>query len=825
MKRILSAIEKKYVPESEAKASTMRSGRLSSPNRGSLNFSNKKKGDNSKEKWRGSINKSKGNEDGQGNQSLNVPLILSDKSLDDNVTDEVLKSKVLKSENKDLHNKLSLERINFDFEDYGKYPGEQFQPSVFFFKYLSIRPEYEEEKKKEFKRLKLYVPDTLVFNDAEVNFWVYSDEGGYVRRCDIFTDNDVLEKFKSKKSENKDKELIGVFKSPVYKGNLLEGNHLEILNQEELEKHLFSKASTPCILQRYIKCKGPKAFLCRSVYRRNRLPYVYIFTNKAGYSENILNQQLKFILNSKKQESYFIFYTNSGKHLEETNFYMSNIVKFIESNSDIVIDELVCDFVKDEADIWWMINCKALKVKNINKFLDQHGNPMISPNLEKFCNMRNSSDHHDKIKKFDYQTKLKCKFCGISFNKANLKYNLTTKMILETDKQLKHLNIHLNYIDRPDLSHTDSSMIYLPYRVCEECYLLFETMNDIKNYQIKIANFFRVNVDHINFGVDYFNRPSVEDYENIGVNSLLEKRFVKENKSIELLYNLENKNINKAKEANKRRDNITKVENTAANHLYRIMIIFSDMFWNEEVVVPDKELYLLFNFLNINIKAKVKKYYKDLDYFNINFFKIFYLACNPDEGFIEYFDKNRTMLVKLGYFEEKNTEVKPQPTGQKKENRDKLDDNIIIEDPDICTNIDSFVQFASVELSIQGLKYGEKYRNTLNGLLFKEHKPHYTGKLRCTIRINQEKPVDVSILNCRKHYNFYIPPIHFVTPEELPDYWLEIVERQKLRENILESIIKTIDLRMEDFEKRKYKEEIFQTLESLISQYLVKDSN
>ena len=49
-----------------------------------------------------------------------------------------------------------------------------------------------------------------------------------------------------------------------------------------------------------------------------------------------------------------------------------------------------------------------------------------------------------------------------------LKYKLTSKMIFETDKMLKHLGININWINRPDLHHNDSTVVYLPYRVCED---------------------------------------------------------------------------------------------------------------------------------------------------------------------------------------------------------------------------------------------------------------------------------------------------------------------------------------------------------------------
>ena len=102
----------------------------------------------------------------------------------------------------------------------------------------------------------------------------------------------------------------------------------------------------------------------------------------------ISNQELKFVINSKKKHSYFTFYASSGKHLEETMVYMNNIVKFVESHSDIVFEELVCDFLKDEAGIWWYINSKALLVKNIDKFIDSFGQQKYAPNQEMFISKR-----------------------------------------------------------------------------------------------------------------------------------------------------------------------------------------------------------------------------------------------------------------------------------------------------------------------------------------------------------------------------------------------------------------------------------------------------
>ena len=281
---------------------------------------------------------------------------------------EELKEKK-KNKGKEFYNKLSLERINFLFEEYGEYPCDDFQPSIYFFKFLCNKPDYEKENQERGKpsssRLKLFIPDTIVMNDLDTNYWIYTDIEGYVNRVEE-SDSDVIEKFKPQNDKN---ELIAVSKMPIMREGLLGENQLTLLNLEELEKCLFSKSGSQIAIQRFVKCRGPRAFLCRSVWRREKPPYVYIFTNKANYlDEEVKNQYLKFVINSKEQGSYSAFYSSSGKHLEETMAYMNNIVKFIESHSDVIFDELVGDFVKDEAGIWWFINLKAMKIKNISKF-------------------------------------------------------------------------------------------------------------------------------------------------------------------------------------------------------------------------------------------------------------------------------------------------------------------------------------------------------------------------------------------------------------------------------------------------------------------------
>ena len=66
------------------------------------------------------------------------------------------------------------------------------------------------------------------------------------------------------------------------------------------------------------------------------------------------------------------------------------------------------------------------------------------------------------------------------------------------------------------------------------------------------------------------------------------------------------------------------------------------------------------------------------------------------------------------------------------------------------------------------------------------------------------------------------PPVNFVVSEELPDYWIELVER---REVSLNEIIRVLDKKGVKFSRDKYKKEIFQALENLISFYSTKTAD
>ena len=92
---------------------------------------------------------------------------------------------------------------------------------------MANKPDYEKENSEKGKppkaRLKLYVPDTILLNDLDTNYWIYTDIEGYVTRVEEI-DSDIIEKFKSLEKDKN--ELIGVRKIPIMKDSRIGENQL-----------------------------------------------------------------------------------------------------------------------------------------------------------------------------------------------------------------------------------------------------------------------------------------------------------------------------------------------------------------------------------------------------------------------------------------------------------------------------------------------------------------------------------------------------------------------------------------------------------------------
>lgn len=76
--------------------------------------------------------------------------------------------------------------------DYPKAP--ELQPFLYFYKFLARKPEFCKRDLTRFAKLELWIPDTVVFNDADQPYWIYTNNEGLVCRTENFSERHVVAK-------------------------------------------------------------------------------------------------------------------------------------------------------------------------------------------------------------------------------------------------------------------------------------------------------------------------------------------------------------------------------------------------------------------------------------------------------------------------------------------------------------------------------------------------------------------------------------------------------------------------------------------------------
>jgi len=151
--------------------------------------------------------------------------------------------------------------------------------------------------------------------------------------------------------------------------------------------------------------------------------------------------------------------------------------------------ELVGDFIKDEAGIWWLVNIKAVSLDNqiFNEDLKK-----ITFAIDDFI----SVPHHAKGRKGKKNVKQKkCWYCEEDNNVDELNKKLTLKMMLQMDKHLQQRGKTYEWLYRSEYKYLDTSNLYETYHVCKTCYLLYEKINELVTTYQDFSKYVGVNMD------------------------------------------------------------------------------------------------------------------------------------------------------------------------------------------------------------------------------------------------------------------------------------------------------------------------------------------
>lgn len=99
--------------------------------------------------------------------------------------------------------------------------------------------------------------------------------------------------------------------------------------------------------------------------------------------------------------------TCRGKYVEETTPYIKNIMKYLHQTLGVSFSEFICDFIKDESGIWWMVILKNIKKWMANSFCNFFKHFIIKVNVKGFVfetpmpeevNTKKITNHGDDMK-------------------------------------------------------------------------------------------------------------------------------------------------------------------------------------------------------------------------------------------------------------------------------------------------------------------------------------------------------------------------------------------------------------------------------------------
>jgi hypothetical protein len=159
------------------------------------------------------------------------------------------------------------------------------RPNIYFYRFLAPLPDVPQTVVTRIDRLELWVPNTIVYDGISSPFWIYS-KAGRVYRADNYTQAQAVSRFGSHNRH----ELVAIAKTVLPScsydrstGRVI-GQEIEMLTTEGLKERLkgVSYNKERVALQMYVKSKGRKAFICRSVWTRDKMPFCFIITNNVS---------------------------------------------------------------------------------------------------------------------------------------------------------------------------------------------------------------------------------------------------------------------------------------------------------------------------------------------------------------------------------------------------------------------------------------------------------------------------------------------------------------------------------------------------------------
>eukprot|EP00698_Gefionella_okellyi_P018963 TRINITY_DN5758_c0_g1_i1.p1 TRINITY_DN5758_c0_g1~~TRINITY_DN5758_c0_g1_i1.p1 ORF type:complete len:508 (+),score=99.21 TRINITY_DN5758_c0_g1_i1:183-1526(+) len=251
--------------------------------------------------------------------------------------------------------------LSFTYAQVGK-----LRPLIYMYKFLA--PEPAATKKYEAQdtgRLRIQIPDTLVFGEGENIMWFYTCKNGYVHRRHDFDPNRVMKKFA--RGIDDETTIVAVMKK-------VEGedmcNTLTLLDVKALAKLVQAQTAGKYIVQHFLHPRDHHATMYRVFWRAHKPSQMVQLRNRLIFNDPKNPEKLKTCVTVSDDHRSMEITRIRGRACIEPLAVVERVVEHLKPQTKfprLAFDELVCDMMKDDQGRWQLLQVKAFKAHDAAK--------------------------------------------------------------------------------------------------------------------------------------------------------------------------------------------------------------------------------------------------------------------------------------------------------------------------------------------------------------------------------------------------------------------------------------------------------------------------
>jgi len=357
-------------------------------------------------------------------------------------------------------------RWTYEHEDQNYYKKCNFSPGFSWFTHLAKSTPHIADSL--LKNCSVNIPDTFIATTTGERMWLTCrQKGPGFKMIREVNDKEAFMKLALSwgDQEKSDKDrIVAIKKAP--KRSDQNKNSASSLNSNEFQA-LFSSMDDDTMVQRFIPSKNGNAALCRVVWTAD---------NPSKNNGYYLSSDELIV--SSDQKDYRVFQLKCIPR--EVTAMVAQIARMTAVFSQIRMEQVVVDLIRDPDGVWWFVQVKAFTV-----YKDFDLKKVIKPESDMLALEDDNSNAVlavDPKKKKRGKVWGRCPVCSCDYPTLELSRKMTQKMMLQLEHHLLKRNINLFHVRRVAMDKLTQR-----FSVCELCWKLYSAERELVKVEKAIS--------------------------------------------------------------------------------------------------------------------------------------------------------------------------------------------------------------------------------------------------------------------------------------------------------------------------------------------------